>query len=173
MDEFGIELGRNAIGELEIKGVSVIDGYWNRPEQNAETFQDGWLKTGDIGYIDTKGYVYIVDKIKDLVIRGGENIGCAEVQAALLAYEDVHEASVYGPPDERLGEIVGGTLSVSERFREIELREFLDKKLAKFKIPEKLLLGTSPLPRIGSGKIDKRNLKRAAIEHHFTKRTLV
>ena len=172
MDETGTELGRNAIGELEIKGVSVIEGYWNRPEHNAETFRDGWLKTGDVGYIDAQGYVYIVDRIKDLVIRGGENIGCAEVEAALLAYEDVYEASVYGLPDERLGEIVGGTLSVAKSFQEVELRKFLGKKLAKFKIPEKILFGTSPLARIGSGKIDKRKLKKEAIEYHSKIKTL-
>ena len=169
MDESGTELGKNEIGELEIKGVSVIEGYWNRPVQNAETFRDGWLKTGDVGYIDNRGYVYIVDRIKDLVIRGGENIGCAEVEAALLAYKDVKEASVYGLPDERLGEILGGTLSVSESFREIELRAFLEKKLARFKIPEKLLFGPEPLERIGSGKINKRKLKKEAIELHSKK----
>ena len=172
MDESGTELGRNETGELEIKGVTVIDGYWNRPEQNAETFQDGWLKTGDVGYIDAKGYVYIVDRIKDLVIRGGENIGCAEVEAALLAFKDVNEASVYGLPDERLGEIVGGTLSVTESFLETELREFLETKLAKFKIPEKLIFGLRPLERLGSGKIDKRKLKKEAIEYHLKNRTL-
>ena len=139
MDESGTELGRNAIGELEIKGVSVIEGYWNRPEHNAEIFRDGWLKTGDVGYIDGQGYVYIVDRIKDLVIRGGENIGCAEVEAALLAYEDVYEASVYGLPDERLGEIVE-ELSLSLRVSRGRTDKILGKKLAKFKILRKFCL---------------------------------
>ena len=104
VDDAGNELEQGERGELQVRGTSVVRGYWNRPDADAETFVDGWLRTGDVAYVDEEGFLYIVDRIKDLVIRGGENIGCGAVEAALLAHPDVMEASVYGVPDERLGE---------------------------------------------------------------------
>ena len=166
VDPDGVVQDRNEIGELEVSGVSVIKGYWNRPEQNAQTFNDGWLKTGDVAYIDDEGYLFIVDRIKDLVIRGGENIGCAEVEAALLSCPGVKEASVYALPDERLGEIVGATLTIIQPFSEVELRNFLENNLAKFKIPELMILSDKSLPRIASGKIDKRRIREEAVNFH-------
>ena len=159
VDENGTELPTGERGELQIRGVSVIQGYWDRPEANAETFVDGWLRTGDVARIDEEGYLYIVDRIKDLVIRGGENIGCAEVEAGLLAHPEVREASVYAVPDERLGEEVGATIYANPGIEEDELRGFLLDHIARFKIPRYLEITPEPLPRIASGKIDKRLLR--------------
>ncbi|MGB1617854.1 MAG: class I adenylate-forming enzyme family protein, partial [Pseudomonadales bacterium] len=131
VDDEGRDLPAGARGELRIRGASVIAGYWERPEANAEAFEDGWLKTGDVAYIDAEGYVYIVDRIKDLVIRGGENIGCAEVEAALLSHSDIIEASAYAVPDERLGEEVGATIYTESMMDEDSIRAYLSAQIAK------------------------------------------
>jgi len=153
-------------GELWVRGASVIINYWNRPDANAESFSGDWLKTGDIAYLDDEGYLYIVDRMKDLVIRGGENIGCAEVEAALLMHPGVLEASVYSLPDERLGEEVGATLYTQRAISEGDLRTFLMDHLAKFKIPRYFIMTTQPLLRIASGKIDKRLIRASAAQTH-------
>ena len=162
VDDAGKPLPAGERGELRIRGASVIDGYWDRPEANAEAFEDGWLKTGDVAYLDDEGYLFIVDRIKDLVIRGGENIGCAEVEAALLALDQVLEASVYAVPDARLGEEVGATLYAPADLDIAEIQTQLAAHIAKFKIPRYIHLQTEPLPRIASGKIDKRTLRSIA-----------
>ena len=159
LNESGKELPRLERGELQIRGVSIIKGYWDREEANLEAFDEEWLRTGDVAYIDNEGYLYIVDRIKDLVIRGGENIGCAEVEAGLLAHPHVREASVYAVPDDRLGEEVGATIFADEAIDEDELRGFLVEHIARFKIPRYLEISLDPLPRIASGKIDKRQLR--------------
>jgi long-chain acyl-CoA synthetase len=164
VSEAGDVLPNGTPGELQIRGSSVIEGYWQRPEANAETFVDGWLRTGDVAYIDAEGYVYIVDRIKDLVIRGGENIGCAEVEAGLLEHANILEASVYAVPDERLGEEVGATLYCDEALTAEHITEFLASRIARFKIPRYLIFSAEPLPRIASGKIDKRHLRQLAEE---------
>ena len=151
-------------GEVQVRGTSVIRAYWNRDDANAETFDGRWLRTGDVGYLDDEDYLFIVDRIKDLVIRGGENIGCGEVEAALLEHPNVMEASVYGLPDERLGEEVGATIYCDANPQEANLREFLAKRLARFKIPRYLRFAAEPLPRIASGKILKRQLRDEAAE---------
>ncbi|MEZ7965045.1 MAG: class I adenylate-forming enzyme family protein [Pseudomonadales bacterium] len=162
VDDTGKPLPAGARGELRIRGASVIDGYWMRPEANAEAFEDGWLKTGDVAYLDDEGYLFIVDRIKDLVIRGGENIGCAEVEAALLALDPVLEASVYAVPDARLGEEVGATLYTQGDLDITQIQAELAEHIAKFKIPRYIHLEAKPLPRIASGKIDKRTLRASA-----------
>jgi long-chain acyl-CoA synthetase len=159
LDEASNELPRGERGELQIRGASIIRGYWDRDEANAETFDGDWLKTGDVAYIDDDGYLYIVDRIKDLVIRGGENIGCAEVEAALLAHPQILEASVYAVPDDRLGEEVGATLFSEETVDEDALKGFLNEHVARFKIPRYVEFRNEPLPRIASGKINKRLLR--------------
>jgi long-chain acyl-CoA synthetase len=163
VDEFGAELPTGERGELQVRGTSVIRGYWRRPDADAETFVDGWLRTGDVATLDEDGFLTIVDRIKDLVIRGGENIGCGAVEAALLEHPDVVEASVYGVPDERLGEEVGATVHARGSLTAEALRSFLEPRLAGFEIPRTIRFADAPLPRTASGKILKRQLRQEAI----------
>lgn len=156
-DEKVLQAGET--GELQIKGASIIEGYWEQPEATKKAFDGEWLRTGDIGYIDTEGYVYIIDRIKDLVIRGGENIGSAEVESALNEHVDVIEASVYAVPDERYGEEVGVTIYSQGSPDPEELRDFLKERIAQFKIPRYIEITNTSLPRLASGKINKRDLR--------------
>jgi len=159
MDEAGNQLPQGQRGELMVRGTSMIRGYWDNPKANAGSFTDGWFHTGDVAYLDEDGFVFIVDRLKQLIIRGGENIGCGEVEAALLNHPDVIEASVYGVPDERLGEEIGATVYVRQAVDEEGLRGFLVDHLARFKIPRYISLTFEVLPRIASGKIDKIELR--------------
>ena len=163
VDELGHTLPAGQRGELLVRGASVFSGYWMRPEVNATVFEDGWFRTGDVALIDTDGFVTIVDRIKDLIIRGGENIGCGQVEAALLMHPDVHEAAVYAVPDDRLGEEVGATVHGSSGLDIAALREFLAARLARFEVPRHIMLSPTPLPRTPSGKILKRQIKDAAL----------
>ena len=126
---------------------------------------DGWFHTGDVGYLDEDGFVYIVDRIKEIIIRGGENISCIEVEAAIYAHPDIQEAAVFGLPDERLGEIVGAAVVLREgaELDQGALRHYLEDHLAAFKIPKHVWFRSDALPRIASGKIFKRQLKK-----HYT-----
>jgi acyl-CoA synthetase (AMP-forming)/AMP-acid ligase II len=152
-------------GEIAIRSSANVRGYWMKPKATAAAFtRDGWFLTGDAGYLDEDGYLYIVDRIKDIIIRGGENISCVEVEAAIYAHPAVAEASVFGLPDERLGEIVGACvfLKPGETVEPEALIDFTREHLAKFKVPEKLWISREPLPKLGSGKIDKVALRAAA-----------
>ena len=160
VDDDGNELQPGEGGELQVRGPSMFREDWNKPEATADSFaEDGWFKTGDVAYIDTDGHLFIVDRIKDLIIRGGENIGCGGVEAALSSHPNVIEAAVYSVPDDRLGEEVGTTMYVTEDFDETELREYLVDHLAKYEIPRYITTMTEPLPRTGSGKLLKRQLR--------------
>ena len=164
VDDDGNELPSGERGELQVGGPSMFREYWNKPEATANSFtEDGWFKTGDVAYIDTDGHLFIVDRIKDLIIRGGENIGCGGVEAALSSHPKVIEAAVYSVPDDRLGEEVGTTMYVTEDFDETELREYLVDHLAKYEIPRYITTMTKPLPRTGSGKLLKRQLRDVTI----------
>lgn len=166
VDESGRELPTGQRGEVQVRGTTIFGRYWNRPDATAEAFDGDWLKTGDVAYLDDEGYLFIVDRIKDLVIRGGENIGCGAVEAALLEHPGVMEACVYAVPDERLGEEVGATVYVSEPVEADALRTFLHSRLARFEIPRYLDVTDAPLPRTGSGKIFKRQLRAEALARH-------
>jgi long-chain acyl-CoA synthetase len=124
---------------------------------------DGWFRTGDVARIDDEGYVYIVDRVKDLIIRGGENIGCGQVEAALMAHPQVHEAVVYGVPDERLGEEVAATVFASGELDVEALRDFVRPHLARFAVPRFITVTHEPLPRTASGKLAKRIVRDASV----------
>ena len=151
----------NTRGEIWMKGPNVIRGYWNKPEATAETIVDGWLRTGDLGRIDEEGFVYIEDRAKDMILRGGENVYCAEVEAAIYEHPAVYEAAVFGVPHERLGEEVAVAVVAREgqTIDADELRTFLAEHIAPFKIPTKVYAFDAPLPRNPAGKILKRQLR--------------
>ena len=164
IDESGQTLPAGERGELLVRGTSVFPGYWNRPEVNAQSFVDGdWFRTGDVAYLDDEGFLFIVDRIKDLIIRGGENIGCGQVEAALLMHPEVHEAAVYAVPDERMGEEVGATVYGAPSLDVEALRVFLADHLARFEIPRFIHVATAPLARTASGKILKREIRQVAL----------
>ena len=138
--------------------------YWNRPDAMAESFaEDGWFRTGDVAYLDEQGLLFVVDRIKDLIIRGGENIGCGQVEAALLAHPHVVEAAVYAVPDERLGEDVAATVHGTPELDVDELRTFLAGHLAKHEVPRYIFTTPEPLPRTATGKLFKRQLRDESV----------
>lgn len=160
-DPEGEPLGPDQVGEIWFRGPHLIRGYWNRPEATAETIVDGWLRTGDIGRIDEEGFVYVEDRAKDMVLRAGENVYCAEVEAALYEHPDVYEAAVFGVPHERLGEEVACAI-VAKPGRALDadaIREFLRPHLAPFKIPSRFVFSPERLPRNPAGKVLKRALR--------------
>ncbi len=148
-------------GEIWFRGPNLIRGYWNRPDATAETIVDGWLRTGDIGHLDEDGWVYVDDRLKDMVVRGGENVYCAEVEAAIYEHPSVMEAAVLGVPHERLGEEVATVIVLNDgtSLTRDELVQFLSSRLASFKIPAVIDIRTSPLPRNPAGKFLKRELR--------------
>jgi acyl-CoA synthetase (AMP-forming)/AMP-acid ligase II len=149
-------------GEIGIRTAANIKNYWRNPQATADAFTaDGYVRTGDVGYLDEDGYLFIVDRKKDIIIRGGENISSAEVEAALYACPDIAEASVFGTPDERLGEVPIAVIHPRDGsgLDEARLRAFLVGKLAGFKIPARMIFTDEPLPLLGTGKIDRVALK--------------
>jgi long-chain acyl-CoA synthetase len=161
VDDDGNTLKPGQVGELWIKGSSVIKGYINRPEATAESITDGWLHTGDIARIDEDGFIFIVDRKKDMVLRGGENIYCAEVEATVYRHDAVAECCVFGVPDERLGEEVGiaVVLKPGETLLEQALRDHCEAIMAKHKSPRYIWFLDDALPRNASGKFIKRDLR--------------
>ena len=153
-------LAAGEVGEIGIRSAANITGYFRNPEATAATISpDGWVRTGDIGYLDEDDYLFIVDRKKEIIIRGGENISAAEVEAECYACDAVAEAAVFGAPDDRLGEVPVAVIHAKSALTEGELRQFLDGRIARFKIPERIIFSDEPLPRLGTGKIDRRALK--------------
>ncbi|RIJ33095.1 class I adenylate-forming enzyme family protein [Henriciella mobilis] len=166
VDPDGNEVPQGETGELWVRGSSVIKGYINRPDATAETITDGWLHTGDIARIDEDGFIYIVDRKKDMVLRGGENIYCAEVEAGLYRHPAVAECSVFGLPDERLGEEVAAAIVAKpgETLSEDAIREHCLTIMAKHKVPRFIWILDEALPRNASGKFLKRDLKEQLLQ---------
>lgn len=162
VDGGGQTLPSGEIGEIWIKGPQVIKGYWNKPDANASSFSDGWLHTGDLGYQDEEGFLFVVDRAKDMLIRGGENIYCIEVEDALYHHPDVLDAAVIGIPDRVLGEQVGAMVQAraGSAVDEKTLQDHVRSRLAAFKVPVRIALSDDPLPRNANGKIIKPEIKR-------------
>ena len=161
VDENNNECKANAVGEIWIKSITNFTCYWKNSDDTNEAFYEDWFKSGDLGYLDEDNFLFIVDRAKDIVIRGGENISCLEVEDVLNKHPDILEASVYGIPDERLGEKLCSSISLKENanFNEDKFKEYLKKYLASFKIPEHFDLHSDKLPRTASGKIYKLTLR--------------
>ena len=163
-DSSGKVLTAGEKGELWFNGPTIITEYWNRPEATKEAIVDGWLRSGDIGHMDEHGRVFVSDRVKDMVLRGGENIYCAEVEASIYELPEVYECSVYGVPDKRLGEKVACHIMIrpGSDLTDEQVRASLTGKIANFKIPEVITIVSDPLPRNASGKILKRQLRETA-----------
>jgi acyl-CoA synthetase (AMP-forming)/AMP-acid ligase II len=148
------------VGEIAIRSAANIKCYWRNPTATDALFTgDGYVRTGDVGYLDEDGYLFIVDRKKDIIIRGGENISAAEVEAECYACPDVAEIAVFGAPDERLGEVPVAVVHARNGLSEEALRSFLEQRLARFKVPARFIFSAEPLPRLGTGKIDRRALR--------------
>ncbi len=162
-DDDGNRVATGQIGELWVKGSQVIKGYLNRPDATAESITDGWLHTGDVARMDDDGFIYIVDRKKDMVIRGGENVYCAEVEAAIFEHDAVAECSAFGVPDDRLGEEIAAAvvLKPGAELSADELRTHLGELMAKHKTPRYLWFLDEQLPRNASGKFVKRELRES------------
>ena len=157
----GRPLPTGELGEIWFKSAVLIRGYWNKPEATADTIVDGWLRSGDIGRIDADGFVYVVDRAKDMVLRAGENVYCAEVEAAIYEHPAVYEAAVFGVPHERLGEEVAAAVFLKPGHVATvdDLKAHVGSRLAGFKVPSRWIVSDAQLPRNASGKILKRELR--------------
>jgi long-chain acyl-CoA synthetase len=161
VDEQGHDLGAGQVGELWVRGSNVFRGYLNRPDATAEAITDGWFHTGDLATLDDDGYITIVDRAKDMVLRGGENVYCAEVEAAAYEHPAVRECAVFAVPDDRLGEVPGAAvvLHPGAHLDAEGLRAFMRERLAAFKVPERVWFLDAELPRNANGKFLKRELR--------------
>lgn len=160
MDDEDKFLETDEIGEIVFKSPSNTIGYLKNEEETKKTIVNGWLKTGDLGYIDSDGYLFIVDRKKALIIRGGENISCLEVENALDKHPDIIESCVCGIDDDKFGEIVGAYIYSHASIIDADLIKFLSDKLANYKLPEIIKLTSKPLPRIASEKIDRVSIQK-------------
>ena len=159
-DDAGNELPSGEAGEIVVRGPVVMKGYWeNQAETDKVLSADGWLKTGDVGYVDDEGYIFIVDRKKDMVISGGENIYCAEVERIIGAMEDIAECATFGIPDERLGELLVAVVIQRGSYQSSDIIDEVSVRLAKYKAPGRVLFVTEPLPRNDVGKVNKNELR--------------
>jgi long-chain acyl-CoA synthetase len=160
------ELPVGQVGELWCRGPQVVRGYWNKPEATAQTFVDGWVRTGDLARLDDEGFCFIIDRAKDMLIRGGENIYCIEVENVLYDHPAVMDAALVGIPHKTLGEEPGAvvTLKPGASANEIDLRAFVAERLAAFKVPVRVIFSREILPRNANGKILKSDLRKLFVD---------
>ena len=166
IDEAGNDLPQGETGELCIWGIMNCLEYWNDPEATASSMSNGWVKSGDIGFLDDEGFVYITDRKKDIVLRGGENISCQEVEAVLYEHPEIVECTVFGIPDPRLGEALACVVCVeqTESPSVQEIQSWAQQNLARFKVPEHIWIQKERLPRTASEKIYKRAIRQNILE---------
>ena len=174
LDELGNELPQGSVGEVCMRSVCNFEGYWNNEAATkAAFFDNGYFRSGDLGYLDEDGYLFIVDRKKDIIIRGGENISCQEVEAAIYEHAEVNECAVFGLPDERLGECVGAVVwtKPGSELTADALTAFLNARLAPYKVPCRIWMSNEALPKLGSEKIDKVTLRNRYREEYKTEAT--
>ena len=159
-DPLGADLPPGEVGELCVRGPGLVRGYWDDPEATADTFREGWLHTGDLAFADAEGFVTIVDRMKDMLIRGGENIHCIEVEDVLFAHPDVIDAVVLPVPHPTLGEEPGAvvTLAAGSDATPETIRAFAAERLAPYKVPVRVRIWNGMLPRNPAGKVIRREL---------------
>ena len=154
------------VGEVAIRGANVTPGYWHKPEETAAVLDGGWFSSGDLGRLDDAGYLFLVDRAKDMIVSGGENVYSAEVENALYSHAAVVEAAVFGIPDGRYGEAVHAVVTVRGEVDDAELVEHCRRSIAGYKVPRSVEQRTEPLPKSGAGKILKRELREAHWQGH-------
>lgn len=172
LDDNGEPVAQGGVGEVCIRSVCNFEGYWNNEAATkAAFFDNGYFRSGDLGYLDEDGYLFIVDRKKDIIIRGGENISCQEVEAAIYEHAEVNECAVFGLPDERLGECVGAVvwMKPGSSVTADDLVAFLGARLAPYKVPCQMWMSNDALPKLGSEKIDKVSLRTRYREEYAAK----
>ena len=167
VDESGKEVGAGHPGELVARGANVMRGYWNNAEATTRAFRDGLFRTGDVGYQDADGYFYILDRVKDMIVTGGENVYSGEVEAVIYEHPAVREAAVFGIPDPQWGELVMAcvVLKPGKALSADELITHCRRALANYKIPRRVEFSDIELPKSGSGKILKKILRERFWAH--------
>lgn len=162
----GTECPRGKTGEITVRGPAISSGYWNQPEENATAFRNGWLHTGDAGYLDQGGFLYIVDRIKDMIVTGGENVYAAEVERVIIQHPAVQECAVVGVPSERWGEAVHAIirLRANSQANETEIIDFCRARISAYKSPRSVSFPCDAFPLTGAGKVDKRALRASLVQ---------
>ena len=168
IDSDGNHLPAGESGEVVVRGDNVMAGYWNKPEETAAVLRNGWYRTGDVGWIDSQGFLFLVDRAKDMIVSGGENVYSTEVEQALMTHPGVLECAVYGIPDPRWGEAVAATVVAREGIdlTDTELVEHCRSLIAGFKVPRRIEVIADPLPKSAAGKILKREIREPFWEGH-------
>jgi long-chain acyl-CoA synthetase len=167
-DDSGKEVETGHPGELVARGANVMHGYWNNPEETAGAFRNGLFRTGDVGYQDADGYFYLLDRMKDMIVTGGENVYSGEVEAVIYEHPAVSEAAVFGIPDPQWGELVAASvvLKPGHPLTSEDLIAHCRRSLANYKVPRRIVFSDAELPKSGSGKILKRVLRERFWREH-------
>ena len=165
VNDAGHDVSTRTIGELWVRGPNIFAGYWHKPDATDAAFDNGWFKTGDLGYVDDEGFYYVVDRKKDVIIRGGENVYCAEVEGVLHEHPDIVDVALIGLPHRSLGEEVAAVVEVKSgaSVTEADVQIQVADRLARYNVPSRVFFVDEPLPRTASGKILKRELKERFI----------